>query len=89
MELELQTQGITEEMMRELPSSLIGGPVGERSENAWEALKSLKRVYSSTIGYDYMHIEAPGNGSGFRRLRKRNDTCLLWMPSMPRICWNG
>ena len=59
-ELELQAQGVTEETMRQLPSSLIGGPVGKQCENAYEALKKLKRVYSSTTGYDYMHIEVPG-----------------------------
>ena len=59
-ELELQAQGVTEETMRQLPSSLIGGPVGKQCGNASEALKKLKRVYSSTTGYDYMHIEVPG-----------------------------
>ncbi len=59
-ELELEAQGVTEETMRKLPSSLIGGPVGQQCGNASEALKKLKRVYSSTTGYDYMHIEVPG-----------------------------
>ena len=59
-ELELQARGVTEEMMRQLPSSLIGGPVGKQCDNASEALGRLKRVYSSTTGYDYMHIEVPG-----------------------------
>ena len=59
-ELELQAHGVTEETLRRLPSSLIGGPVGAQSENAFEAFRILKRVYSSTTGYDYMHIEVPG-----------------------------
>ena len=59
-ELELAAQGVTEDAMRQLPSSLIGGPVGKQCGNAHEALTKLKRVYSSTTGYDYMHIEVPG-----------------------------
>ena len=59
-ELELQAHGVTDETMRRLPSSLIGGPVGKQCGNASEALNQLKRVYSSTTGYDYMHIEVPG-----------------------------
>jgi 2-oxoglutarate dehydrogenase E1 component len=51
--------GITEEDLRQLPASLIGGPIVERTRNAWEAIQELRRVYSSTTGYDYDHIRQP------------------------------
>ncbi len=59
-EMELASHGVSEEMLRQLPPSLIGGPACNECDNASDALKRLKRVYSSTTGYDYMHIEVPG-----------------------------
>lgn len=47
---------ITEDDLRHLPASLIGGPVAEYSENALEAIQRLREIYSSTIGYDYDHL---------------------------------
>ena len=51
--------GLTEGDLRQLPASLVGGPVAENASNALEAIEALRRVYSSTIGYDYEHIHAP------------------------------
>lgn len=47
---------ITEDDLRQLPASLIGGPVAEASENALQAIRRLRQIYSSTIGYDYDHL---------------------------------
>ena len=57
--LELAAHGLTEEDLRQLPASLIGGPVVDRSNNALEAIEALRTVYSATTGYDYDHIRAP------------------------------
>jgi 2-oxoglutarate dehydrogenase E1 component len=57
--LELETYGLTAEILRRLPSVLVGGPIGEQTANAWEAIERLRAVYSSTIGYDYAHIRVP------------------------------
>jgi 2-oxoglutarate dehydrogenase E1 component len=54
-----KTHGLTEEDLRQLPASLIGGPIAERAANALEAIQELYKIYSSTIGYDYGHIYAP------------------------------
>jgi 2-oxoglutarate dehydrogenase E1 component len=56
--LELATHKINEEDLFQLPSSLIGGPVAEMTTNAAEAIKKLRRVYSSSIGYDYYHLHS-------------------------------
>ncbi len=56
--LELSTHKINEEDLFQLPSSLIGGPVAETTTNAAEAIKKLRRVYSSSIGYDYYHLHS-------------------------------
>ncbi len=57
--LEPGFHGIVEDDLRALPASLIGGPVGARAKNAYEAIQLLKQIYTSTIGYDWDHIRAP------------------------------
>jgi 2-oxoglutarate dehydrogenase E1 component len=53
------THSVTEEDLRQLPGSLIGGPIAGKVENAWEAIQALRATYSSTIGYDYDHLRMP------------------------------
>ena len=92
-ELELQARGVSEEMMRRLPASLIGGPVGKQCANASEALGQLKRVYSSTTGYDYMHIEVPGERewlqeaaeTGRFRLSEDDDGALAMLDRLTEV----
>jgi len=50
--LRLDAHGLTEEILRELPASLVGGPAAEGAANALEAIDALRRIYSSTTGYD-------------------------------------
>lgn len=57
--LEPGFHGIAEDDLRALPASLIGGPVGARAKNAYEAIQILKQIYTSTIGYDWDHIRVP------------------------------
>ncbi|MCS7070719.1 MAG: hypothetical protein NZM00_04385, partial [Anaerolinea sp.] len=57
--LEPGFHGIVEDDLRALPASLIGGPVGARAKNAYEAIQILKQIYTSTIGYDWDHIRVP------------------------------
>ncbi|MGH9857054.1 MAG: thiamine pyrophosphate-dependent enzyme, partial [Acidobacteriota bacterium] len=57
--LELSTYQLTEEALRQLPANLAGGPVAEIASNAWEAIEMLRKIYSSTTGYDYDHVHSP------------------------------
>ena len=50
--------GLTDDDLRALPASLIGGPAAAAA-NALDAIERLRGVYSSTIGYDYDHIRLP------------------------------
>jgi 2-oxoglutarate dehydrogenase E1 component len=58
-ELEAAAHDVTEEDLRRLPASLVGGPVAERTATAFEAIAALRTVYSSATGYGYAHIHAP------------------------------
>lgn len=57
--LELDTYGLTNEILQSLPASLVGGPIAEESDHALEAIESLRGVYSSTIGFDCEQIRVP------------------------------
>src|SRR5687767_2366837 len=54
-----RAHGITDEDLKGLPASLVGGPVAESSSNAFEAIEKLRRVYCSTTGFDYAHVFVP------------------------------
>ena len=50
--LSFEAHGLTEAALRELPASLVGGPAATGAANALEAIEALRRIYSSTIGFD-------------------------------------
>lgn len=56
--LDPATHGINEEDLFQLPSSLIGGPLAESTTNAAEAIKKLRSVYSSSVGYNFYHLNS-------------------------------
>lgn len=51
--------GITDEDLRQLPASLIGGPVAHRTSTAHEAVQGLRQIYCTHLGYDYEHVREP------------------------------
>ncbi len=55
-ELDPAFHGITENDLRELPASIVGGPVARDHLTALDAIQALKTVYQGSIGYDYDHI---------------------------------
>jgi len=57
--LSTSAHGITDEDLRALPASLVGGPLAESSSNAFDAIEKLRRVYCSTTGFDYSHVFVP------------------------------
>ena len=54
-----RAHGITDDDLRKLPASLVGGPVAESSSSAFDAVEKLRRVYCSTTGFDYAHVFVP------------------------------
>ncbi len=51
--------GVTEGDLRQLPASLIVRPIAEGKSNAWEVIQALRKIYCSSIGYDYAHLRDP------------------------------
>ena len=54
--LHAETFGLDEEEIVDYPSTLVGWPLSEKSENALDGIRKLRRVYSSTTGHNYDHI---------------------------------
>jgi 2-oxoglutarate dehydrogenase E1 component len=51
--------GITDDDLRNLPASLIDGPIAESSANAFEGIEKLRHIYCWTTGFDYAHVFVP------------------------------
>jgi 2-oxoglutarate dehydrogenase E1 component len=58
-ELAPEFHGITEDDLRGMPASLIGGPIAATAKDAHEAISRLRAVYSGSIGYDNDHVRIP------------------------------
>jgi len=54
-----EAHGVTEEDLRQLPASLVGGFVAATSTTALDAIDKLRRVYCSTTGFDFAHVFVP------------------------------
>ncbi len=51
-----ETHGIREEDLSALPASVVGGPLAEGAGNALAAVRSLREVYQSALGYEFVHL---------------------------------
>ncbi len=51
--------GLNDEILRNLPARLVGGPAAENAANALEAVQELSRIYSGSLGFDYGHVDNP------------------------------
>jgi 2-oxoglutarate dehydrogenase E1 component len=54
-----RAHGLTDDDLRRLPASLVGGPVAEASTSALDGIEKLRRVYCSTTGFDIAHVFVP------------------------------
>jgi len=57
--LSLESYGLTEADLRQLPPAIVTGACADESASAWEAIEKLRAIYTGTIGYDYEHIRVP------------------------------
>ncbi len=58
--LSLDYHGLTDADLQRLPASLVGGPVGERTDSAAAAVAELRHIYAdSGAGFDFDHLRIP------------------------------
>jgi 2-oxoglutarate dehydrogenase E1 component len=56
-ELSPETYGITDDDLKSLPPSVVGGSAAEGAANASEAIAHLRDRYTRTAGFDFDHIQ--------------------------------
>lgn len=64
--LRLETYDLTEDDLRRLPASLVGGVAAERTQNAQEAIQYLRAIYSGAVGFDYLQVRNPAERQWLR-----------------------
>jgi 2-oxoglutarate dehydrogenase E1 component len=52
-----ETYGTSDAGLQALPASVVGGPLAAGASNASEAIARLRNAYTTTIGYDFDHIQ--------------------------------
>lgn len=57
--LEPETHGVEADELERLPATLIRGPLTVGPGTAADAIAALRKVYCSTVGYDYAHVFVP------------------------------
>src|SRR3981189_1041103 len=58
--LDFGAHGLTEEDLKKLPASIVGGALGPASlKTAAEAIERLEQIYCGTTGYEVAHVEDP------------------------------
>jgi 2-oxoglutarate dehydrogenase E1 component len=57
--LQPATHNVTEEDLRNLPSTLLSSPVCATAANMFEVIETFRQIYCSTTGYDYSHVFVP------------------------------
>ena len=56
-EVEMATYGITEDDLKTLPATVVGGPAARGAANALEAIQTLRERYTTTMGFDFDHVQ--------------------------------
>ncbi|MGB3329008.1 MAG: 2-oxoglutarate dehydrogenase E1 component [Thermomicrobiales bacterium] len=56
-ELFPETYGITEDDLKTMPASIVGGRIAEGAANAAEAIARLRDAYTKVAGFDFDHIQ--------------------------------
>ena len=53
-----ETHGLTNEVLAQLPPSVVGGHAAENASNALEAINALRSMYSGTISYEFDQVKS-------------------------------
>jgi 2-oxoglutarate dehydrogenase E1 component len=57
--LKPEAHGITRDDLRSLPAEIVFGSAATGKANALEVVHAFRKIYCSTIGYDYAHLRGP------------------------------
>lgn len=79
----LETYGLNETDLKGLPASLISGGAAQGAENALEAVQNLRKIYSSTVGHDYLQIRDAQERDWLREAAESGRYCVNCDPPDP------
>ncbi len=79
----LETYQLSERDLRGLPGSLVGGGAGQGAENALRAIQNLRKIYSSTVGHDYLQIRDAMERDWLREAAESGRYCVDCDPPDP------
>ncbi len=66
--LDPRSHGLTDEVLRRLPASLVGGPVAATAENARDAIERLRAIYCGSSGHDHNQVFVPAEREWLREV---------------------
>ncbi len=81
--LHLETYGLSEDDLRALPASLVGGPSTAQFASAMEAIQHLREIYTSSVGHDYLQIRNPEERQWLRDAAETRRFCVVHAPVDP------
>ncbi|GIK28737.1 MAG: 2-oxoglutarate dehydrogenase E1 component [Chloroflexota bacterium] len=81
-ELSPEFHGISWDDLRNIPASLIGGPIAGSASNAFEAVNQLLQVYCGSIGFDNDHIRIPEERNWLREAAESGRYRFNWSQSL-------
>ena len=84
-----EAHGVTDEDLRALPGSIVGGFVAETAANAFEAIEKLRRVYARPPGSISRTSSFRRNGSGCGPRQNQAGFCPSWTGNVRRHCSSG
>ena len=79
--LQLATYELSEADLRALPAALVGGRAAAQAENAADALANLRRIYSGTVGHDYLQIRNANERDWLREAAESGRFSLEQVPA--------
>ncbi|MCC7124985.1 MAG: 2-oxoglutarate dehydrogenase E1 component [Acidobacteria bacterium] len=65
--LDAAALGLTDDVLRQLPADVIGGPAAAGAGSALDAITRLRAVYCGTTGHDYNHVFVPAEREWLRQ----------------------
>ena len=76
--LVMETYELSEDDLARMPAGIVGGSIGGKARSALEAIRSLRKIYTTTCGYDYGHIHVAEERDWLREPPSRSGSVRLF-----------
>ena len=83
--LDLETHELTEADLQDIPAAAMGGIAGARMQTALEAVQYLRKVYSASVGHDYLQVRNAEERAWLREAAESGRFSVEQMPVDPLL----